>query len=146
MAQHPFQLKRPRTVDKEWGWPKEIPEGVVFDPVSIVSATYGVAFQTRFREDQGPWSNRPAIFVIDATGVLRYRDSQPDQDLHEEKFFPILDDLEEQRRLITALRHKESLLEAGRIALAPLDARSKSAIPVLARALKDETAQVRAGA
>ena len=146
MAQHPFQLKRPRTVDKEWGWPHEIPAGVVFDPVSTVSATYGVAFQTQFREDQGPWSSRPAIFVIDQDGVLRYTASQPDEDLREETFFPILDDLGEERRLITALRGQEALREAGRIALAPLGPRSKSAIPTLSRALKDESAQVRAGA
>jgi HEAT repeat protein len=146
MAQHPFQLKRPRTVDKEWGWPHEIPAGVVFDPVSTVSATYGVAFQTQFREDQGPWSSRPAIFVIDADGVLRYTASRPDQDLREGDFFPVLDDLEEQRRLITELGGQKGLSEAARIARAPLGARSKSAIPRLTRALKDESAQVRAGA
>src|SRR5262249_46489810 len=117
-----------------------------FDPVSTVSATYGVAFQTQFREEQGPWSSRPAIFVIDQGGVLRYTDSRPDQDLRENEFFPILDDLGEQRRLITALRGREALREAVRIALAPLGARSKSAIPALTRALKDESAQVRAGA
>src|SRR5215471_17269878 len=100
MAQHPFQLKRPRTVDKEWGWPHELPEGVVFDPVSTVSATYGLAFQTQFREGQGPWSSQPAIFVIDQGGVVRYTDSRTDQDLHEEHFFPILDEIDEQRRLI----------------------------------------------
>ena len=114
MAQHPFQLQRPKTVDKEWGWPDEIPTGVVFDPVSTASAAYGVAFQTQVREGQGPWSSRPAIFVIDADGVLRYTDSRPDQDLHEVDFFPILDDLDEQRRLITALRGREALREALR--------------------------------
>jgi hypothetical protein len=146
MAQHPFQLKRPRTVDKKWAWPREIPTGVVFDPVSTVSATYGVAFQTQFRGGQGPWSSRPAIFVIDQGGVLRYTDSRPDQDLREGQFFPILDDLEEQRRLITALRGQEALREAVRIALAPLGPGSKSAIPALTRALQDESPQVRAGA
>jgi peroxiredoxin len=146
MAQHPFQLKHPGTVDKEWAWPREIPAGVVFDPVSTVSATYGVAFQTQFREQQGPWSSRPAIFVIDPDGVLRYADSRPEQDLHEGQFFPVLDDLEEQRRLITALRGQEALREAARVALAPLGPGSKSAVPALARALKDESPQVRAGA
>jgi hypothetical protein len=148
MAQHPFQLKRPRSidVDKEWGWPPEIPAGVIFDPVSTVSATYGVAFQTQFREEQGAWSSRPALFVIDAAGVLRYTYSLPDEDLHEEYLFPILDDLEEQRGLITALRGQEALREAVQIALAPLGPRSKEAIPALTRALKDESAHVRAGA
>jgi HEAT repeat protein len=146
MAQHPFQLKRPRAVHKDWCWPKEIPAGVVFDPVSTVSATYGVAFQTRFRREQGPWSGRPAIFVIDPGGVLRYTDSQPELDLREVDFFPVLDDLEKQRRLITDLGGQEGLGEAARIALAPLGAGSKSAIPALVRALKDESAQVRAGA
>jgi peroxiredoxin len=44
---------------------------VLVDPVAAVSATYGVAFQTQFRDEQGPWSSRPAIFVIDPGGVLR---------------------------------------------------------------------------
>jgi HEAT repeat protein len=146
MAQHPFQLKRPRKVDKEWGWLQELPAGVVFDPLSVVSATYGVAFQTQFREEQGPWSSRPAIFVIDPSGVLRYADSWLDEDPREEHFFPVLDDVEEQRRLITALRGQEKLREAVRIALAPLGPRSKSASPALTEALKDESAEVRAGA
>jgi hypothetical protein len=146
MAQHPFQLKRPETVDKKWAWPREIPAGVVFDPVSTVSATYGVAFQTQFRRGEGPWSSRPAVFVIDRAGVLRYTDSWPEEDLREEKFFPVLDDLEEQRRLIEALRGREALREAAGVALAPLDARSQSAVPVLARALTDEPPHTRAGA
>jgi hypothetical protein len=149
LAQQPFQLKRPKECDKEWAWPGDIPTEVLFDPLSTVSATYGVAFQTQFRVDrkgENVWSSRPTIFVIDADGVLRYTDSRPEQDLHEEKFFPVLDDLEEQRRLITELGGQKGLSEATRIALAPLGAGSKSAIPALTRALKDEPAQVRAGA
>ncbi|HKB35639.1 MAG TPA: HEAT repeat domain-containing protein, partial [Gemmataceae bacterium] len=115
-------------------------------PVSTVSATYGVAFRTQFREQQGPWSSRPALFVIDQDGVLRSTDSRPDEDLHEKRFFPILDDLEEQGRLIAGLRGQEALRGAVRIALAPLGPGSQSAIPALTRALEDESPQVRAGA
>jgi peroxiredoxin len=98
MAQHPFQLKQPKTVDKKWAWPETIPKEVLFDPLSTVSATYGVAFQTQFRDGDGPWSSRPAIFVIDRDGVLRHTDSRPDQDIREKEIFPILDKLEKAER------------------------------------------------
>ena len=39
------------------------------DPAQIVSATYGVAFQMRIHTEL---SNRPATFVIDRQGVIRY--------------------------------------------------------------------------
>ena len=39
------------------------------DPSLTVSATYGVAFQMRIHTE---WSNRPATFIIDKKGVLRY--------------------------------------------------------------------------
>jgi len=146
LAQETFQLKRPKGVDKEWAWPGDIPTEVLFDPLSTVSATYGVAFQTQFREDQNVWSSRPAIFVIDRDGVLRYVDSHRDEDIREEGIFPALDDLEEQRRLITALQKDDALREAARMALAPIGADTKAAIPPLAKALKDEAVQVRAGA
>jgi peroxiredoxin len=94
MAQYPFQLKRPKTVDKKWAWPEKIPDEVLFDPLSTVSATYGVAFQTQFRDGDGPWSSRPAIFVIDRDGVLRHVASRPDQDIREPGIFAILDKLE----------------------------------------------------
>jgi peroxiredoxin len=42
---------------------------LLMDPSLTVSATYGVAFQMRIHTE---WSNRPATFVIDAEGVLRY--------------------------------------------------------------------------
>jgi hypothetical protein len=145
LAQQSFQLKRPKEVDKEWGWPAEIPTEVLFDPLSTVSATYGVAFQTQFR-DENAWSSRPTIIVIDRDGVLRYVDSHIDQDIREKGIFPVLDDLEEQLKLITALQKQEPLREAARMALAPIGADTKAAIPPLAKALKDEAAQVRAGA
>jgi len=146
LAQQPFQLKRPKECDKEWAWPGDIPTEVLFDPLSTVSATYGVAFQTQFRDGQNVWSSRPTIFVIDRDDVLRYVDSHPDQDIREEGIFPVLDDLEEQLKLITALQKQEPLRDAARTALAPIGADTKAAIPPLAKALKDEAAQVRAGA
>jgi len=145
LAQQPFQLKRPKECHKDWAWPDKIPTEVLFDPLSTVSATYGVAFQTQFR-DENAWSSRPTIFVIDRDGVLRYVDSHLDQDIREEGIFPVLDDLEEQLKLITALQKQEPLCEAARTALAPVGADTKAAIPPLAKALKDEAAQVRAGA
>ena len=39
------------------------------DPAVTVSATYGVAFQMRIRTEL---SNRPATFVIDKAGLVRY--------------------------------------------------------------------------
>lgn len=39
------------------------------DSVHTVSATYGVAFQMRIHTE---WSNRPATFVIDRAGIVRY--------------------------------------------------------------------------
>src|SRR5262249_46127551 len=149
LAQQPFQLTRPKVFVKvnedEWaswnggGWPKAVPAEVLFDPLSTVSATYGVAFQTQFRDDNNVWSSRPAIFVIDEGGVLRHVASHPDRDIREEGIFPIVDDLQEQRRLIAALAATEGARgEAARIGLAPLGAKTKTAIPALSEALKDE--------
>lgn len=39
------------------------------DPGQIVSAAYGVAFQMRIHTEL---SNRPATFLIDRAGVIRY--------------------------------------------------------------------------
>jgi HEAT repeat protein len=146
MAQQPFQLKRPKDFAQGYRWPREVPAEVLFDPVSTVSATYGVAFQTQFRGGQGPWSSQPALFVIDRDGVLRYADSRPNNDYSEKEVFPILGDLDELRLLITALQTREAWREASRIALAAPGPRSKTAVGVLTRALKDESAQTRAGA
>src|SRR5262245_57503050 len=145
VAQHPFQLKRPRVLEKSLSWPAEVPPAVLFDPLSTVSATYGVAFQTRFRG--GPWSSRPAIFVIDQGGVIRHAGSRPDEDIREEGIFPVLDDLEEQRRLITGLTSKgQERGEAARVALAPFGPRTGTVVSTLVKALKDGDVLVRAGA
>jgi peroxiredoxin len=42
---------------------------LLMDPAQTVSATYGVAFQMRIHVEA---SNRPATFIIDKSGVLRY--------------------------------------------------------------------------
>jgi peroxiredoxin len=42
---------------------------LLIDPSLTVSATYGVAFQMRVHTET---SNRPATFIIDKPGVLRY--------------------------------------------------------------------------
>lgn len=42
---------------------------LLLDPSLTVSATYGVAFQMRIHTE---WSNRPATFIIDREGTLRY--------------------------------------------------------------------------
>jgi HEAT repeat protein len=131
----------------ESGWPDSVPPSVLFDPLSTVSATYGVALQTKFRDDNNVWSSEPAIFVIDAEGVVRHVESHGGEDIREDRIFPIVDDLHEQRRLITALSaNKDARGGAARIVLARVGARTKTVIPVLIEALKDEAAPVRAGA
>lgn len=42
---------------------------VLIDPSLTVSAAYGVPFQMRIHVE---WSNRPATFVIDQQGILRF--------------------------------------------------------------------------
>jgi peroxiredoxin len=50
--------------------PGQLGYPVLADPACTVSATYGVAFQVNLWGDS--WTNRPATFVIDRDGVLRY--------------------------------------------------------------------------
>lgn len=42
---------------------------LLLDPSQTVSASYGVAFQMRIHTEL---SNRPATFIIDKAGILRY--------------------------------------------------------------------------
>ena len=42
---------------------------ILADTAGTVSATYGVAFQMNVHTE---WSNRPATFIIDREGVIRY--------------------------------------------------------------------------
>ncbi len=55
---------------KETGAPtSDINYPLLIDPSLTVSATYGVAFGMRVHVEV---SNRPATFIIDKEGVLRY--------------------------------------------------------------------------
>ncbi len=55
---------------KEVGFgPEDVRYPLLLDPTQTVSAMYGVAFQMRIHTE---WSNRPATFVIDRDGVIRY--------------------------------------------------------------------------
>ncbi len=49
--------------------PDALPVPVLCDPAHLTSATYGIAFQMRQHTE---WSNRPATFLIDREGVIRY--------------------------------------------------------------------------
>ncbi|MBI1904078.1 MAG: redoxin domain-containing protein [Planctomycetia bacterium] len=42
---------------------------LLLDAAQTVSATYGVSFQMRVHTE---WSNRPATFIIDREGIIRY--------------------------------------------------------------------------
>ena len=47
----------------------ELPLPVLLDPSLTVSASYGVLFQMNIHVEE---SNRPATFIIDREGILRY--------------------------------------------------------------------------
>ncbi|HMO15886.1 MAG TPA: redoxin domain-containing protein [Pirellulaceae bacterium] len=42
---------------------------LLLDPAFVASSQYGVSFQMRIHTE---WSNRPATFVIDKSGILRF--------------------------------------------------------------------------
>jgi hypothetical protein len=117
----------------------EVPYPVLADPAATVSATYGVAFQAK---RWNGWVDRPATFMIDRQGVIRYAGDSPEADL-----LQIILDLEEERVLIEALKAKKApLRRAATWALAPIGPDTEAAIPVLLEALKEEDATVRSGA
>ena len=58
-----YLLKDAGLESSEVGFP------LLLDPSLTVSATYGVAFQMRIHVEV---SNRPATFIIDRQGVVRY--------------------------------------------------------------------------
>lgn len=72
---------------------KDLEYPLLLDPTCTVSATYGVAFQMRIHTEL---SNRPATFVIDRDGIIRYAKRgksfsdrpSPDQILAELKKLP----------------------------------------------------------
>jgi peroxiredoxin len=66
----PHESYRVRHLLKEAGFaPEDVHVPIRADPANAVSATYGVAFQMQIHTE---WSNRPASFVIDRDGVIRF--------------------------------------------------------------------------
>ncbi len=66
----PHESYRVRHMLKDAGFqPEDVHVPILADPAHAVSATYGVAFQQQIHTE---WSNRPASFVIDRRGILRY--------------------------------------------------------------------------
>lgn len=66
----PHESYRVRHLLKEAGArPEDLHVPVLADPAHAVSATYGVAFQMKIHTE---WSNRPAAFVMDRAGVIRF--------------------------------------------------------------------------
>ena len=70
LATDPHESHRVRHVLRDVGTePDEVLYPVLADPVNAVSAAYGVAFRMGIYTG---WSNRPATFLIDKAGVIRY--------------------------------------------------------------------------
>jgi peroxiredoxin len=73
----------------------ELTYPILADPANTVSATYGVAFQMSIHTE---WSNRPATFVIDRDGVIRYerRGTRFSDRPKPEELFGLLEKLKEE--------------------------------------------------
>ena len=70
MAVDPHESSAAKALLKESGLgTDDMHYPLLADPAQIVSATYGVAMQMRIHVE---WSNRPATFIIDREGVIRY--------------------------------------------------------------------------
>ena len=70
LAVDPHDEASARFLLKESGFDtSEVHFPLLMDPSLTVSATYGVAFQMKVHVE---WSNRPATFIIDRSGVIRY--------------------------------------------------------------------------
>jgi peroxiredoxin len=70
LAVDPHELWSAKYLLKETGLEtSDVNYPLLLDPTQTVSATYGVAFQMRIHTEL---SNRPATFIIDKTGVIRY--------------------------------------------------------------------------
>ncbi len=70
IAVDPHELWSARYLLKEVGLStQDVNYPLLADAAQVVSATYGVAFQMRVHTEV---SNRPATFIIDNQGVLRY--------------------------------------------------------------------------
>ncbi len=70
LAVDPHEIYSARFLLKETGFSSDdLQYPMLMDPSLTVSATYGVAFQMRIHVER---SNRPATFVIDRQGIIRY--------------------------------------------------------------------------
>ena len=70
LAVDPHEIWAARSLLKEVGLAAaDVHYPLLADPSCTVSATYGVAFQMRIHTEL---SNRPATFIIDRQGILRY--------------------------------------------------------------------------
>ncbi len=70
LAIDPHEIYSARAMMKETGLSTDdLNYPLLMDPSLTVSAMYGVVFQMRIHVE---WSNRPATFIIDKDGVLRY--------------------------------------------------------------------------
>lgn len=70
LAVDPHESYRVRHMLRDVGYEAgDVTYPILADPASTVSATYGVAFQMNIHTE---WSNRPATFIIDREGVIRY--------------------------------------------------------------------------
>src|SRR5262249_56619146 len=79
------------------------------DPAAIVSATYGAALQ-HFADEK--WTNRPAIFVIDRDGVIRFEHPANANRLRPpmDYLLHVVVRLAEKRKIIAALRDRDATL------------------------------------
>ena len=70
LAVDPHESYRVRHMLRDVGFKADqVAYPILADSVATVSATYGVAFQMNVHTE---WSNRPATFVIDREGIIRY--------------------------------------------------------------------------
>lgn len=70
LAVDPHESYRVRHMLRDVGFEAgQVEYPILADPAFTVSATYGVAFQMGIHTE---WSDRPATFVIDRSGVIRY--------------------------------------------------------------------------
>lgn len=66
----PHESYRVRHLLKEAGFETDdLRVPMLADPAHTVSARYGVAFQMNIHTE---WSNRPATFIVDREGILRF--------------------------------------------------------------------------
>lgn len=118
-----------------------MPFPVLTDPVSTVSATYGMAFQEHLWNG---WTTLHSLFVIDRDGVIRLSWTKSDAPVD---LLEVVEDLKQKRALIESLgKRGAALRQASAVVLELAQGDFKAAIPVLVEALKDEDADIRAAA